>query len=538
MRIRQAMAMVIGVLSIGTAATSQAAPAVQKNTGTPPSLPARTAHEQYRPAYHFTPPQGWMNDPNGMVYYDGKYHLFYQYFPFGNVWGPIHWGHAVSPDTIHWVDDPIALAPDALGYIFSGSAVVDTNNTSGFGTKGKPPLVAMFTYHNEADKKSGRNPESQAIAYSIDDGKTWTKFKGNPVLRAAAGKPDFRDPKVRWYEATKSWIVTLAVGDHVELYGSPDLKDWHYLSRFGEGVGAHGGVWECPDLLPIKVAETGETKWLLLQSVNPGGPHGGSATQFFIGDFDGKNFVLDPKFDNQLKKSGPKWIDWGHDNYAAVTWSGVPESDGRVLLLGWMSNWDYATVVPTTAWRSAMTLPRSLTLHADANGYTLRSLPVAELDKIKGDIFKVQPQVVANSLAAQLPATTVTQSETRVAFPVPPAGTRAYLEYSNVQGDVYQVGYDGGAGRFFSDRRRSGRTDFSDKFAKAVDTAPRNSQAPGIEMRVFMDRDSVELFADDGATVMTESVFPRAPYTKLRFIVEGRPVQVTQFDITEIKAAH
>ena len=523
MKLRQTGAIATSVLLMGAAAVSPA---------------ADTHHEQYRPAYHFTPPQAWMNDPNGMVYYNGQYHLFYQYHPYSNVWGPMHWGHAVSRDMIHWTDKPVALAPDALGYIFSGSAVVDWHNSSGFGTKEQPPLVAIFTYHNEADKQSGlKPPQSQGLAYSTDNGETWIKYSGNPVLRAPAGKPDFRDPKVRWNEAAKAWIMTLAVGDHTEFYGSPDLKAWHYLSSFGSGVGAHTGVWECPDLLPIKVAETGETKWLLLQSLTPGGPNGGSATQFFVGDFDGKDFVLDPKFNAQLKQGGPQWIDWGRDNYAAVTWSDVPKSDGRVLMLGWMSNWDYATTVPTTTWRSAMTLPRELTLHADANGYSLRSLPVAEMEKLKGDRYKVAPQMVADSVAATAPAGVITQSEAVLEYARPAQGSKAYLEYANEQGDVYQVGYDAATGNFFSDRRKSGRIGFSDKFAKAVHLAPRKSPSSTIRMRVYMDHDSVELFADDGATVMTESLFPRTPYTKLRFVVNGQPVQLTSFQLTALKAS-
>ncbi|MFT4198742.1 MAG: glycoside hydrolase family 32 protein [Pseudoxanthomonas sp.] len=502
-------------------------------------MPAGTYKEPYRPAYHFTPPQAWMNDPNGMVYYNGQYHLFYQYHPYSNVWGPMHWGHATSEDMIHWVNKPVALAPDSLGFIFSGSAVVDWNNTSGFGTKDKPPLVAIFTYHNDAYKQSGLNqPQNQGIAYSTDNGETWTKFKDNPVLLAPAGKPDFRDPKVRWNEGSKSWIMTLAVGDHTEFYGSPDLKKWHYLSRFGSGLGAHGGVWECPDLLPIKVAETGETKWLLLQSLNPGGPNGGSATQYFIGDFDGKDFVLDPKFAAQLTQAGPQWIDWGRDNYAGVTWSDVPQSDGRVLMLGWMSNWDYATVVPTTVWRSAMTLPRELTLHVDANGYVLRSLPVAEAGKLEGDTYEVQPQLVSGGLQGSVPVEVVTRSKTDVEFARPTEGTKAYLEFSNEKGDRYQVGFDGSSGVFFSDRRTSGVTEFSDKFAKSVDTAPRHSRGSSIKMTVFVDRDSVELFADNGATVMTESVFPQTPYSVVRLIVDGHPVSVEKFNVTELGDIH
>lgn len=518
--------------------SSLAANAAMATDSTP--VPTVEAYkEQYRPAYHFSPPKAWMNDPNGLVYYKGVYHLFYQYYPDGNTWGPMHWGHAVSNDLVHWQDRPIALAPDAHGFIFSGSAVVDWKNSSGLGTKDNPPLVAIFTYHNDNYKQAGLlQHQNQGIAYSTDGGQTWMKYKGNPVLLAPVDKPDFRDPKVRWNEASKSWIMTLAVGDHTEIYRSRDLKKWKYLSRFGEGLGAHGGVWECPDLFPIKVAETGATKWVLLQSLNPGGPNGGSATQYFVGDFDGKAFKLDPKFDDQLKAKGPHWIDWGSDNYAGVTWSDIPKSDGRVLTIGWMNNWDYGQVVPTTVWRSAMTLPRELTLHADSTGYSLRSQPAAEIARIKGKSYEVPAQAVSGSLQAPVPPEIVTQSETELEFPLPAQGTKAYMEFSNDKGDVYQVGYDGLTGKYFSDRRKSGVTDFSDKFANAVHTAPRNFQSETMKMRLFMDHDSVEMFADDGATVMTESLFPREPYTTIRFVVNGQPVNVTKLVVTEIKSIH
>jgi len=527
MKVRMLGAGLVSVLAIFAAVGSSTSAA-----------PATDYKEQYRPAYHFSPQTAWMNDPNGLVYYKGTYHLFYQYYPAGNTWGPMHWGHAVSKDMIHWVDRPIALAPDEHGMIFSGSAVVDWNNTSGFGTKKNPPLVAIFTANNDNYKQDGlQEHQNEALAYSTDGGETWTKYKGNPVLHAPAGKPDFRDPKVRWNEATKSWVMTLAVGDHTEFYGSPDLKTWKYLSQFGAGLGAHGGVWECPDLFPIKVAETGKTKWVLLQSLNPGGPNGGSGTQYFVGNFDGKTFTLDPKFDVQLKAKGAHWIDWGSDNYAGVTWSDVPKRDGRVLSIAWMSNWDYAQAVPTTVWRSAMTLPRKLTLHADAAGYSLRSQPAAELKSIMGRSYVTPAQTVSTSLQAVAPAELVTQSEITVEFARPASGTKAYLEFSNEKGDVFQVGFDGESGGYFSDRRKSGTTDFSDKFA-AVHTAPRISQAGTVKMRVFMDRDSAELFADDGATVMTTSLFPQKPYTAVRFVVNGQPVQVATFKVAEVKSIH
>jgi fructan beta-fructosidase len=256
--------------------------------------PGKTVHnEQHRPQFHFSPAEKWMNDPNGMVYYQGEYHLFYQYYPDSTIWGPMHWGHAVSKDMVNWEHLPIALYPDTLGYIFSGSAVVDVKNTSGFGTAENPPLVAIYTYHNPKLEKAGRNDyQYQGIAFSTDKGRNWTKYASNPVLKNP-GIRDFRDPKVSWNTQAKKWIMTLAVLDRVHFYSSPNLKDWTFESEFGLGIGSHGGVWECPDLFPLKVEGTQQTKWVLIVSINPGGPNGGSATQYFVGDFDGKNFVLD-----------------------------------------------------------------------------------------------------------------------------------------------------------------------------------------------------------------------------------------------------
>jgi fructan beta-fructosidase len=264
-----------------------------------------------------------MNDPNGMVYYKGEYHLFYQHYPEKSVWGPMHWGHAISTDLVHWEHMPIAIYPDSLGYIFSGSAVADYNNTSGLGTKENPPLVAFFTYHDMKAEKEGRftEIESQAIAYSLDKGRTWTKYKGNPVVKNP-GIRDFRDPKVIWHNDSKQWIMSIASGQVIKFYSSPNCLDWTYLSEFGEGRGEHGGVWECPDLFPLQVKGSNETKWVLIVNINPGGPAGGSATQYFVGDFNGKEFIS--------AQSKTQWMDYGKDNYAGVTWSNAPPPIRRI----------------------------------------------------------------------------------------------------------------------------------------------------------------------------------------------------------------
>ncbi|MEL6917014.1 MAG: glycoside hydrolase family 32 protein, partial [Bacteroidota bacterium] len=275
--------------------------------------------EAYRPQYHFSPQEKWMNDPNGLVYNQGCYHLFYQYYPDDIVWGPMHWGHAVSTDMVHWKHKPIALFPDRNGYIFSGSAVLDSANTSGLGTLDNAPLVAIFTYHDMAGEEAGRKDyQTQGIAFSLDNGDTWTKYKGNPVI-GNDGMKDFRDPKVFWDDANDQWVMLLVAGDHLQIWNSDNLIDWQKRSEFGKKQGAHGGVWECPDLFPLKVKGTNEEKWVLLISINPGAPNGGSGTQYFIGDFDGETFTSDQKEN--------RWLDWGTDNYAGVTYNNVPNNE-------------------------------------------------------------------------------------------------------------------------------------------------------------------------------------------------------------------
>jgi fructan beta-fructosidase len=517
-------AILIALIASAGAAQAQAQAQAQDQDQAPIQTPvaqATEASEPLRPAFHFTPPAHWMNDPNGLVYYRGLYHLFYQYNPDGTVWGPMHWGHAVSGDLVHWQDRPIALSPDTHGAIFSGSVVVDWHNTSGFSHDRNPPLVAIFTYHDEAAKHAGKPPQSQGLAYSLDGGESWTKYAGNPVLVPDAGQPDFRDPKVFWHAPTHSWIMALAVGDHAEFFGSPDFRNWHRLSRFGQGLGAHGGVWECPDLLPLRVAGTRQTKWVLLQSVNPGGPNGGSATQYFVGDFNGRTFTPDPAFARSIAASGPRWIDWGRDNYAGVAWSDLPKADGRTVTIGWMNNWDYGEKTPTRAWRSAMTLPRTLTLHrAAAGGYVLRSQPVRELRALQGRAVTLHARSLAGEMPIALPANAVSQSRIDLAFAVPSGRARVGMILSNALGDRYRFTYDAQTRRFVSDRTRSGLVDFAGNFA-SVDTAPRSARTRIVRMSFIIDHSSVEAFLDRGETVMTTALFPREPYTQVRLIAAG-----------------
>jgi fructan beta-fructosidase len=455
-----------------------------------------------------------MNDPNGLVFFDGEYHLFYQYYPDSTVWGPMHWGHAVSSDLVHWTNLPIALYPDSLGYIFSGSAVADINNTSGFGNGDNPPIVAIFTYHNQYLEKRGNvSYQSQGIAYSTDKGRTWTKYPGNPVL-PNPGKRDFRDPKVLWHEGTGKWIMILAVHDRVQLYSSPDLKSWSFESEFGDKAGAHGGVWECPDLFPLKVKGSDKTKWVILVSINPGGPNGGSATQYFTGKFDGHNFIPDSNIE--------KWLDWGTDNYAGVTWSGIPEKDNRRLLIGWMSNWNYATVVPTTVWRSAMTIPRELSLIREKKNYLLVSKPVRELDKLRSGPAYLFAGKTGKGIAKNFSADSLklNQCELNFEFRISIGFNDTLgLILENEQGEKFIAGYSGLTKQVFTDRTKSGNSSFLKGFASVAKAPYESSEV--LKMRIFIDEASAELFVDDGRLVMTTIFFPNKNYSKLK-LFSGR----------------
>lgn len=479
--------------------------------------------EAHRPQFHFTPPAMWMNDPNGLVYFEGEYHLFYQFYPDDTVWGPMHWGHAVSRDLVRWEHLPIALYPDEHGYIFSGSAVFDHDNTSGFGKEGEPPLVAIFTYHDPERGKAGTNDhETQGIAYSHDRGRTWTKYEGNPVLPNAAKHKDFRDPNVFWHEATQRWIMALSVFDHVQFWASPDLRDWTYLSSFGEGSGAHGGTWECPDLFPVQVEGSDEARWVLILNLNPGGPQGGSGTQYFVGDFDGRTFTLDNRFAATLDSEEAVWLDWGRDNYAGITWYGVPPSDGRRIFIGWMSNWDYAQQVPTSTWRSAMTVPRSLHLVDTDAGYRLHSAPVQELASLRGDSVDLPEREFEGTFEAT--GVTASQAEIELVFDLASTDAREIgVVLTNSSGEEYRLGFDVEQARFRSDRRKAGPGDFSDNFAARVHEAPRFAHTDTLRLQLLLDVASVEMFADDGATVMTEIYFPSTPFETLSlYALDGK----------------
>ncbi len=477
--------------------------------------------ELYRPQVHFSPPSGWMNDPNGMVYYEGEYHLFYQYYPDSTIWGPMHWGHAISTDLMHWENLPIALYPDSLGFIFSGSAVIDINNTSGFGKDGKPAMVAIFTLHDMKGQKAGKQDiESQGIAYSIDKGRTWTKYDKNPVLKSP-GTPDFRDPKVSWNIETMKWIMTLAVGDHICFYSSPDLKDWSLESEFGKGIGAHGGVWECPDLFQLPVSgTTDQKKWVLIVNINPGGPNGGSAAQYFVGEFDGHKFTNES---NDIQ-----WADQGKDNYATVTFSDIPASDGRRISIGWMSNWQYAQVVPTGVWRSAMTLPRELKLISENNKYTLISEPVKELQLLRERKTELKSEAIKSKLEldAQLSAPVLpVELDLKFSLPATDASTDFGLELFNSKGENLLIGYDKSKGEFYVNRTNAGNSDFSKDF-NGIHVSPFLLSGSSVDMHLIIDAASVELFAMQGKVVMTEIFFPTEEFTGIRIYNKNGNVQL------------
>ncbi len=450
----------------------------------------------YRPAQHFTPLKGWMNDPNGMFYLDGVYHLYYQHYPNATVWGPMHWGHATSRDLMHWEHKPIAIYPDSIGMIFSGSAVVDKNNSSGLGINGKAPLIAIFTQHNMDGEKAGKiDFQNQSIAYSNDGGISWKMYAGNPVVKNP-GIKDFRDPKVIWHEASKKWVMIVAVKNKVSLYSSSNLIAWSKESDFGTELGSHDGVWECPDLFSLEYNK--KQYWVLTVSINPGGPNKGSATQYFVGNFDGKQFTA-----NSTKT---KWMDYGADNYAGVTWSNTGD---RKISIGWMSNWLYAQQVPTVNWRSATTTARALSLQTVKGEMYLSSLPVKEVKFAASKSIQGISEKIASAYKINIPSVSL-QDFT--------------ISLSNKQGEHIDFGYDQKTNQFFIDRTNAGNHDFNSEFA-VKHFAPRISNAHSTNLEIIIDKASIEMFADNGLTVMTDIFFPTSPYTKINVISKDRSLK-------------
>ena len=490
---------------------------------------------QYRPNFHFTPKNNWMNDPNGLFYADGLYHLYFQYWPYGNKWGPMHWGHATTTDLIKWEEQPIALYPDRFGYIFSGSAVLDVNNTSGFGDGKTAPVVAIFTYHDPVKEKAGTiDVESQGLAYSLDNGYTWTKYDaGNPVIKNP-GIRDFRDPKVTWDNVHNQWILVLAAQDRSQLYTSKNLKDWTYLSDFGKNIGAHGGVWECPDFFPMKVQDTGETKWVLIQSLNPGGANGGSGTQYFVGDFDGKTFTLDSAFAERVTKEKAVWLDYGKDNYAGVTWGNAPVKDGRRLMIGWMSNWEYAEVVPTNGWRSSTTIPRELKLVKEGNAYSLVTTPA---EALKNYIEKTESQkkVTVKGTTVLSPKGTTDFTRADISFSLKNLKQEVYtFTFTNDAGETLSFGIDNKKRSLFIDRSKSSSASNFHKFTATPSVAALGESQKSGTFHILMDKTSIELFYNDGKTVMTEIFFTSRPFNTLS-AQSTIPFEINNLSINQLR---
>lgn len=434
--------------------------------------------EQYRPVYHHTPAYGWMNDPNGMFYKDGVWNLYFQHNPYGSQWENMTWGHSTSTDLVHWKFQGDPVQPDALGTVFSGSAVVDKENTSGFG---KGAVIALYTSAGES--------QTQSMVYSTDNGKTFTKYEGNPVI--TSNVPDFRDPHMFWNEDIKKWNMIMAVGQHMEIYSSDNLKDWKYESSFGEKYGNHGGVWECPDLMKMKVRGTGKEKWMLICNINPGGPSGGSATQYFIGDFDGHKFTCDSK------PEVTKWMDYGKDHYATVSFDNAP--NGRRVAIAWMSNWQYANQVPTQQYRSGNSIPRDLGLF-----------------EYKGETYcSVVPSPEMTAARSKKAGKKLTESCEMVVN----LKGNATITLSNDKGEKVVMNYDAKAETFSMDRTKSGKVDFSKDFA-AVTKAPTYGKIS--QLRIFIDKSSIEALDADGKMSMTNLVFPSKPYNKVTVKGKGK----------------
>lgn len=467
--------------------------------------------EKYRPAYHHTPVYGWMNDPNGMFYKDGRYHLYFQYNPYGSMWGNMTWGHSSTTDLVHWEHHPVAVRPDALGTVFSGNTVVDHENTAGFG---RGAVVGLYT--------SAGVTQQQSLIYSTDNGMTFHKYEGNPVI---VSDKERRDDNIFWDQQTQRWVMVLA--DALErqdlIFSSPDMKNWTLESSFGKGYGAQEGVWECPDLFQLPIEGSSKKKWVLVVNINPGGPFGGSATQYFVGEFDGKTFRAD------TKPEVTKWLDYGKDHYATVSWSNAP--DGRRIVLGWMSNWQYAGVVPTKQFRSANTLPRDLSLFkADDGSYSVKVMPSKEVDTLRGTLTRLGGFKVGSELVAKpLPKGGLYEIDIDLGMA---KGQQLDITLANDKGEKVVMTYDTGRATFSMDRTKSGTVDFSRDFP-AVTVAPMQ-KGTSRTLRLFVDRSSIEAFDGAGRFAMTNLVFPTDAYTTIAFSSRQKTATVKALNVYTI----
>jgi fructan beta-fructosidase len=486
-------------------------------------------NEDYRPQFHFTPAKNWMNDPNGPIYYQGEYHLFYQYNPFGTEWGHMSWGHAVSRDLVHWKPLQLALSEESGVAIFSGSTVVDWHNTSGFcrgtGTKVPSCLVAIYTGHSD-------KLQTQNLAYSNDKGRTWIKYEQNPVIDLHLSS--FRDPKVFWHEDTHKWVmVTVLASQHkVRLFGSADLKHWNALSDFGP-AGATGGAWECPDLFPLPVDnDANQTKWILSINLNPGGVAGGSGNQYFIGSFDGTTFSSAAPVAQVL------WVDYGADFYASTSFSDIPKSDGRRLWLGWLSNWKYGARVPTGPWRGAQSIPRELKLKRSTEGVRLLQEPVAELRMLREQHTRVENRSMdaANNL---LKSAGVRGETLEIVAEISPGEASEFgVMVRKGLGEETVIGVDTKNLTLFVDRTRSGDVGFDDHFPSRDGGPITLAAGKNVKLHIFVDRSSVEVFGNDGETVISEAIFPKRSSDEIRLYSHGGRARVRRMDVWNLKSAY
>ena len=471
--------------------------------------------EVFRPFYHHTPVYGWMNDPNGMFYKDGEYHLYYQYNPYSSMWGNMNWGHSSSKDLISWQHHPVVIQPNGLGAVFSGSSVVDKDNTAGFG---KDAIIAIYT--------SAGASQIQSLAYSLDNGMTFHVYENNPII---AADKECRDPNMFWHEKSGKWILVLAAALEKEMwiYSSPDLKNWTKESSFGHGYGAQEGVWECPDLMELPVRGTDRTKWVLICNINPGGPFGGSAAQYFVGDFDGKTFTCD------TKPEVAKWMDYGKDHYAAVSWSNTPEK--RHTVVAWMSNWQYANNVPTKQFRSANTLPRDIELYEGSDGELyLAATPAPEVNALRtGKALKYGAfSAGTKKVSRKLPVENSGICEINLEL-ASRSADKVYITLSNDKDEQTVMTYDLRNSTFSMDRTASGLTDFNKDFP-AITVAPCPAEAKQ-RLRLFIDRCSIEAFEGDGRFAMTNLVFPQHPYTTISIAVDKGRCKVNDLTVNPLK---
>jgi fructan beta-fructosidase len=441
--------------------------------------------EPYRPQYHFSPPQNFMNDANGMVFFQGEYHLFYQHNPEGNAWGHMSWGHAVSPDMVHWQNLPIAIPEHKEFMIFSGSSVVDQKNASGLCGK-EACLVAMYTAHKEGWQR-------QNIAYSLDRGRTWKDYEADPVIDEK--KPDFRDPKVFWYEPQKKWVLVTVFADErlARFYESRDLKHWKFLSQFGP-AGTTEGQWECPDLVELPVQGTRQTKWVLIISRNPGAPQGGTGVQYFVGHFDGTNFT------NETPDTQKMWVDYGKDFYATQRFANLPASDHRIIWMGWLGNWKYANQEPTSPWRGIQSIPREMFLLKCAEGFCLSQRPIREVESIRGQVhpFELSKSLSLPTASFELEAQLSSDHEQQIVI-------------TDANGKSIILGFDPAAKQVYIDRTNSAEAgfspDFPGKHAGAITAGHK------LKLHVFVDQTTIELFANDGERVLSDRVYLKSPVT-------------------------